>query len=89
MHQIETLDDEDNDGMHDSYEEKNGLNASVNASVNDATGDLDGDTVPNVNEFLNATNPQSKDTAGDGFDDAKETAVSTDPTGRMMLWSLA
>ncbi|MEZ5324962.1 MAG: LamG-like jellyroll fold domain-containing protein [Verrucomicrobiales bacterium] len=68
---VETLDDEDNDGMPDSYEESNGLNTSVD----DAAGDLDGDTVSNVEEFLNATNPQVKDTDSDGLEDNVETGT--------------
>ncbi|MGK0189563.1 MAG: hypothetical protein ACI9R3_005380 [Verrucomicrobiales bacterium] len=66
---IDTLDDEDGDGMPDSYEEANGLDSAVD----DASGDLDEDTVSNVTEYLARTNPQSKDTDSDGLNDNVET----------------
>ena len=66
---VETLTDMDEDGMPDSYEDRNGLDKTVN----DADGDLDEDTVSNIDEFANGTDPQSKDSDGDDLEDNVET----------------
>lgn len=76
-----TLDDTDGDGIYDEYEDANGLDKTVD----DAAGDLDNDTVSNLNEFLNGTNPALADTDEDGLSDGVETGtgifVGADDTG--------
>ncbi|MDG2122657.1 MAG: hypothetical protein P8J87_03105, partial [Verrucomicrobiales bacterium] len=64
-------DDEDGDGMPDGWEDANGLDRTVN----DAALDADGDLLANVDEFRRETNPQVKDTDGDGLEDVVETGT--------------
>lgn len=47
--------DDDNDGIPDAYEVSVGLNP---LDPSDATGDIDGDTLTNLQEFLDGTDPQ-------------------------------
>ena len=46
--------DSDNDGMHDEWEKKHGLNPQ---DASDASADEDGDGYTNVEEYLNGTDP--------------------------------
>jgi MYXO-CTERM domain-containing protein len=50
--------DEDGDGMADDWELDNGLDPT---DPSDAAGDPDGDGVPNLDEFLDGTDPNSFD----------------------------
>lgn len=70
---VETLTDQDGDGMPDGYEDDNGLDKSVD----DSEGDLDEDTVSNLDEFTNGTDPQNPDTDGDDLTDNVETGTGT------------
>jgi Bacterial TSP3 repeat len=54
--------DEDRDGMHDKWEEDNGLNP---ADPDDATQDNDSDGVLNGHEFVRRSNPQDPITEGE------------------------
>ncbi|MCP3682501.1 MAG: hypothetical protein GY861_07400 [bacterium] len=69
-------DDNDNDGMDDTWEIEYGLNP---ANPNDGTSDADGDGLSNRKEFELGTNPQSKDTDKDGYSDAEEFEEGTNP----------
>ena len=74
---FEDLDD-DNDGLPDSWESQFGFNP-LNHS--DASTDPDFDTLKNLQEFRNETNPYDNDTDGDGLGDGFEIAFSnTNPT---------
>ncbi|MDG2125390.1 MAG: hypothetical protein P8J87_16930, partial [Verrucomicrobiales bacterium] len=72
-----TLADTDDDGIPDAYEQANGLDFD---NPDDATEDDDLDTIDNLTEYLNGTDPQSDDTDSDGVKDQDETALGTDPT---------
>ena len=69
---FEDLDD-DGDGLPDSWEFHFGFNA-LNHS--DASTDPDFDTLKNLQEFRNETNPYDNDTDGDGLGDGFEIAFS-------------
>ena len=60
--------DADQDGMDDGWEVLHGLNPTVN----DALLDPDGDGLINIGEFRIGTDPQKKDTDGDGLTDFQE-----------------
>lgn len=64
-------DDEDGDGMPDGWEDQNGLDKTVN----DSALDPDGDLLSNIDEYRRETNPQVKDTDGDGLEDLVETGT--------------
>lgn len=66
----------DRDRMPNGWEKKHGLNVRVN----DAREDADGDSLVNIAEFKNKTDPQDSDTDDDGFDDGEEVLDGTDPT---------
>lgn len=66
---VETLTDEDGDGMPDSFEDANGLDRSVN----DADDDGDLDLLTNLQEYLLGTDPQDQDSDDDGYNDNVET----------------
>jgi len=71
---MDTL-DTDADGMPDSYEGANDLNAAVK----DMDGDDDGDDLINLSEYMLGTDPQDPDTDGDGFTDGDEVNRGSDP----------
>lgn len=80
------LTDTDGDLMPDGWEVYYGLNPNAGNSAPDVgegmpagalynegqNGDFDGDTVVNYNEYLYGSNPASRDTDGDGYDDDRE-----------------
>ncbi|MEA3559599.1 MAG: helix-turn-helix domain-containing protein [Candidatus Thermoplasmatota archaeon] len=68
--------DNDQDGMDDMWEEENGLNSS---DPSDADEDPDLDSLSNLEEFNNSTDPGSNDTDSDGMDDGWEVRYGLDP----------
>ncbi len=70
--------DEDQDGMDDDWEKKNGLDIK---NKNDATEDMDGDLLSNRNEFYFGTNPKKADSDSDGFYDKDEIIKGFNPYG--------
>ena len=71
--------DADSDGMPDGWEIVSGLNTSTN----DSAGDPDGDTLSNITEYQNGSNPYATDTDGDGIDDDDEVnTYGTNPAKR-------
>jgi len=64
--------DTDSDGIPDFWEDSNGLDKNDPA---DASLDLDGDTLTNLQEYSNNTNPNSTDTDTDGLNDADELNI--------------
>lgn len=79
------LPDTDMDGMHDAYEDANGLDRTID----DRGLDLDEDGVSNGDEYDNCTNPNNSDTDDDGLSDLVETNtgifVSAEDTGTSPL----
>ena len=70
-------DDSDGDGMPDGWEYENWFNPK---KASDAAEDPDDDTLSNLLEYLNGTNPWLSDTDGDGLSDSHELNVTlTDP----------
>ena len=61
--------DEDEDGMSDSWEDKYGFDKS---NHEDARLDADNDSLTNLEEFINQTNPRLFDTDGDSLSDGEE-----------------
>jgi len=61
--------DSDNDGIPDGWEVENSLNP---LSASDGQGDPDRDTLVNLEEYLNNSDPNVADTDGDGLTDAEE-----------------
>lgn len=57
--------DQDNDGLPDSWEAANGFSTSSDSSADDP----DGDNLTNEEEFLAGTNPNQPDTDSDGIND--------------------
>ena len=68
--------DTDGDGIPDNIETA----AGMDPTVNDANGDIDGDSISNIDEYLNGTDPGSPDSDGDGINDGVEVANNYDPT---------
>jgi|GEM_PF-4697194 len=64
--------DNDADGMDDSWEIANRLDPEEN----DAPLDPDKDNLTNIYEFLSGTNPNEKDTDRDGLDDGYEVNIA-------------
>ena len=67
--------DEDQDGLHDSWEISH---ANSLGELNGA-GDFDSDNLTNLDEFKIGTNPMIVDSDGDGLDDGEEIANLTNP----------
>ena len=72
--------DMDRDGMVDGWEVSYGIDPRNSAGDNGADGDLEGDGVPNIDEYLNNTNPRSSDTDDDGVSDRVEIERESDPS---------
>lgn len=70
--------DLDKDGIHDWWEEINGLNKK---DPNDAQMDIDKDQLSNIREYELGTNPRAKDSDNDGFSDKEEVEKGFNPTG--------
>ncbi len=70
---VETLSDEDGDGMPDSFEDANGLNRTIN----DAGDDEDSDLLSNLDEYLRGTDPRDSDSDDDDYNDNVETNTGT------------
>lgn len=60
--------DTDDDVLPDGWEVAHGFNPLIA----DATGDADGDGLNNTNEYLWSTDPQVRDTDGEGLEDGPE-----------------
>ena len=69
---VEVLDDADNDGLADKWQQKYGLTGGQES-------DDDSDQVSNSEEFLAGTNPMSADTDGDGIGDDTEMLYGLNP----------
>lgn len=72
--------DDDNDGLPDSWEITHGMNPLDPA---DASTDADGDTLSALNEYLTGTRPDSIDSDADGIADGDEGPLhGTNPGNR-------
>ena len=69
--------DDDNDGIPDKWESRNGLNSK---NETDAKLDLDGDGLTNLDEYKNGTDPNADDTDNDGIPDGWEVEYGVDAT---------
>jgi hypothetical protein len=73
-------DDDDDDGASDDWELANNFNPKDPA---DAAGDLDNDSLSNLEEFLNGTEPAVSDSDDDGLLDGEEVKTYfTDPNNK-------
>lgn len=68
--------DMDGDGMPNDWEIAYSLNAQ---SATDASGDPDADTLVNLQEYLESTNPRDPDSDSDTLNDGVEVANGLDP----------
>jgi hypothetical protein len=77
MHSIylEVMQDLDQDGLPDPWEQ----NAGLDSTVDDAQDDADGDGLDNRLEFQYDTDPLLPDTDYDGYDDLTEILWGSDP----------
>lgn len=71
-----TDEDDDNDGMPDTWETANGFDKNTDA---DAAEDADGDGLSNQEEYQQGTNPLNPDTDGDGMNDKDEVDAGRNP----------
>lgn len=69
------LGDIDSDGMPDTWERLNGLNALHD----DAANDPDKDGLKNIDEFTDGTNPNNRDSDGDVMPDGWEVQYNLNP----------
>lgn len=74
--------DEDRDGLGDTFEKKYRLDA---ADAADGTADIDGDLLSNGEEQRWLTDPRSIDTDGDNYRDDVELAGGSDPNDAASL----
>jgi hypothetical protein len=72
--------DTDGDGMPDYWEDDNASHGFDSGVWDDPAADGDGDTLSDLDEYLNDTNPGTWDTDGDLMPDTWEIANSLDPT---------
>ena len=70
------VNDKDDDGMPDEWEEEHGLDPD---DPNDANKDPDNDGLTNLQEYQYGTDPHKWDTDGDGISDGDEVNNGTDP----------
>ena len=68
--------DTDNDGIPDGWEFDNGFDRK---DTSDAELDPDSDSLTNIEEFLNGTDPNQVDTDDDGLNDGQEVAIGSSP----------
>ena len=71
--------DDDNDGIPDTWEEKYNMNPD---DPSDANKDYDDDGLTNYQEYLNHTNPRNWDTDGDGLSDGFEVSMGLNPLSK-------
>jgi hypothetical protein len=75
--------DTDGDGMDDGWEVTNSSGCTVDPLVDDAASDPDSDSVSNLAEYWNGTDPcvfnVVVDTDGDGLTDTQEGIIGTNP----------
>ena len=69
------MQDNDGDGMSDTWE----WEYDLDQSSDDSRDDADRDGLTNGEEFVCETNPRSSDTDGDGHPDSEEVSLGTDP----------
>ena len=75
-----TSGDTDRDLLPDKWEIDHGLSPTSASGDNGRYGDPDGDTLANIDEYLNGSDPHVQDTDGDGLrDDVEVNAYGTDP----------
>ncbi|MDB6071898.1 MAG: hypothetical protein JWL81_3069, partial [Verrucomicrobiales bacterium] len=74
--------DDDNDGLPNWFERRHAsatMNYTVTGSPSQATLNGDTDSLTNLQEFQNGTNPLVADTDADGLDDGQEVTRGTNP----------
>ena len=71
--------DQDGDGLPDSWEREHRLDFQNTIGDQGATGDPDGDGLINIDEYYNGSDPQDADTDDDGLPDLWEVENSLDP----------
>ena len=76
-------DDDDGDGLPDTYEIQYGLNSR---DASDASLDTDNDGLTNLEELALGTNPTLNDTDGDGVFDGFDSAVFDDSEGTLAFF---
>lgn len=72
-------DDQDEDGLSDTWERAHGLDATKGSGANGYYGDRDQDGISNAEEYRLGLNPSAIDTDGDGVSDFAELELGTDP----------
>ncbi|AHF90589.1 beta-glucosidase [Opitutaceae bacterium TAV5] len=72
-------DDQDEDGLSDTWESAHGLSTTSGSGINGAYGDKDKDGLSNFGEYRLGLHPGKVDTDGDGVSDYAELEFGTDP----------